>query len=157
MQSCSINHVSVHAKDLEESVRFYEELFGMERIPTPNFAFPVQWMRAGDLQFHLFVRDDVPAPQYHHVALNVSDFDAIFRRAEQDELHDTLAFFSRMYELPDGSVQMYVRDPAGNLIECDWPDVNTLPPELRVGLEKLGDTVPQTGDALHSTLYLTRD
>jgi len=45
MTATSINHVSVHAHDLDESVAFYEDLFGMRRIPTPNFAFPVQWLR----------------------------------------------------------------------------------------------------------------
>lgn len=152
----SINHVSVHAKDLDESVRFYEQIFGMERIPTPNFAFPVQWLRVGDLQLHLFVRADVEAPQYHHVGFNVGDFESVFRLAQEHDLHDTSAFFSRMYELPDGSVQMYLRDPAGNLVEVDWPDVETLSDEIREDLIKLGDTVPQEGEALHATLYLGR-
>ena len=35
-----INHVSISARDLEESTRFYEEVFGMERIATPIFATP---------------------------------------------------------------------------------------------------------------------
>jgi lactoylglutathione lyase len=61
-----------------------------------------------------------------------------------------------MYELPDGAVQMYVRDPAGNLIEIDWPDAGTLDAEIRENLIRLSDTVPQTGDALSSTLYLDR-
>jgi hypothetical protein len=28
--------------------------------------------------------------------------------------------------LPDGSAQMYVRDPSGNLIECNAPDADSL-------------------------------
>ena len=47
--------MSIAAADLEESTRFYEEVFGMERIPTPTFADPVQWLRVGDLQLHLFL------------------------------------------------------------------------------------------------------
>mgnify|MGYP003292033530 CR=1 FL=1 len=66
------------------------------------------------------------------------------------------SFFEDMYELPDGSVQMYVRDPAGNLVEVDWPDVNTLDRSLFPDLKRLGDTVPQTGDALRATLYLEK-
>ena len=61
-----------------------------------------------------------------------------------------------MYELPDGSVQMYVRDPAGNLVEIDWPDVTTLDRSVFGEIKKLGDTVEQTPDGLRSTLYLTR-
>ena len=52
-----LNHVSVVAKDMAESVRFYTEVLGLEVIPSPTFAFPVTWMAAGDLQVHLFERD----------------------------------------------------------------------------------------------------
>jgi YD repeat-containing protein len=156
MAAISINHVSVHANDLDESVAFYEQLFGMQRIPSPNFAFPVQWLRAGDQQLHLFVRPDVTAPMFHHIALNVDDFEAVYRRAREQRLNDESAFFSGMYELPDGAVQMYVRDPAGNLIEIDWPDASTLDAQIRENLIRLSDTVPQTGDALKATLYLDR-
>ena len=34
MTAISINHVSIHSQDLERSAAFYEQLFGMERIPT---------------------------------------------------------------------------------------------------------------------------
>lgn len=152
----SINHVSVHALDLEQSAEFYAELFGAERIPTPNFAFPVQWLRIGNRQLHLFVREDTPAPRFHHVGLNVSDFDDVYRKVSERRLHDTSAFFSKMYELPDGSVQMYLRDPADNLVEVDWPDARTIDPAIQAELIKLGDTVPQVGEAVHATLYLER-
>ena len=156
MTAISINHVSIHAEDLERSAAFYEQLFGMERIPTPTFAFPVAWLRLGRQQLHLFVRTDARAPQFHHVGLNVDDFDAIYSRAREQPLRDDSAFFSGMYELPDGSVQMYLRDPAGNLVEVDWPDARTLDARIREGLIPLSATVEQTGDALSATLYLAR-
>jgi hypothetical protein len=56
MTAVSINHVSVHAQDVETSAAFYEQLFGMERIPAPTFAFPVAWLHLGRQQLHLFVR-----------------------------------------------------------------------------------------------------
>jgi YD repeat-containing protein len=152
----SINHVSVHADDLDESAAFYEQLFGMERIPSPTFAFPVRWLRLGGQQMHLFVRPDVGAPRFHHIGLNVDDFEAVYWRAREQRLHDQSAFFSGMYELPDGSVQMYVRDPAGNLVEVNWPDARTLDTRIRDDLIALSDTVAQTGDALRATLYLDR-
>ena len=69
MRATRINHVSIAAADLEESTRFYEEVFGMERIPTPTFADPVQWLRVGDLQLHLFLdaaHAARPPPRRHH-------------------------------------------------------------------------------------------
>jgi YD repeat-containing protein len=155
VRATGLNHVSVHAVDLDESVRFYEEVLGMERIPTPTFAFPVRWLRLGDLQFHLFVREgDVPAPQFHHVGINVDDFESVYRRARELGIHDADAFSSDIYELPDGSVQMYIRDPAGNLVEIDWPDVETLDRSALPELKKLSETVDQSAEALRSTLYL---
>jgi YD repeat-containing protein len=156
MAATSINHVSVHADDLDVSTEFYEQVFGMARIPTPTFAFPVRWLRMGHQQLHLFLRPDAQAPMFHHVGLNVDDFEDVYRRASERGAHDETAFFSAMYELPDGAVQMYLRDPAGNLIEVDWPDAGTLDPSLRADLVPLGDTVAQTGDALSATLYLER-
>jgi YD repeat-containing protein len=156
MPATSINHVSIYAEDLDQSAGFYEQLFGMERIATPVFAFPVQWLRLGRQQLHLFVRPGVQAPTFHHVGLNVDDFEAVYWRAREQRLQDTSAFFSAMYELPDGSAQMYVRDPAGNLVEVDWPDARTLDPRIREDLISLSATVPQTGEALTATLYLDR-
>lgn len=51
---------------------------------------------------------------------------------------------------------MYLRDPAGNLIEIDWPDVTTLDRSLLPELKRLADLVPQAGDALRATLYLEK-
>jgi lactoylglutathione lyase len=156
MRATRINHVSVHAVDLEESVRFYTEVFGMEKIPTPRFAFPVQWLRLGDQQLHLFVREDGEGRPYHHVGIDVDDFEAVYRRAQELGIHDSAAFFEELYELPDGAVQMYLRDPAGNLIEIDWPDVTTLDRDAIPKITRLADTVEQTGDAVRATLYHQR-
>ena len=54
---------------------------------------------------------------------------------------------------PAGWVQMYIRDPSGNLVEIDWPDVSTLDPEIVAELARLDDDVPQEGDARDATLY----
>src|SRR5258705_11244914 len=100
MAATSINHVSVHANDLDESAAFYERLFGMRRIPSPTFAFPVQWLRLGDQQLHLFVRPGASAPTFHHIGLNVDDFQAVFDRAREEGLRHESPFFSATYELP---------------------------------------------------------
>ena len=155
MRATGFNHVSIHAVDLDQSVRFYTEVLGMERIPTYNFGFPVQYLRLGDLQLHLFQRD-TPAPPYHHIGINVDDFAAAYERVQALGIAERESFFEDMYELPDGSVQMYLRDPSGNLIEIDWPDVATIDRERVPDIRKLDDRVPQTGDALRATLYLDR-
>ena len=60
-----LNHVSIVARDLEESVRFYVDELGLEPLPTPDFGFPVQWLKAGALQVHVFERPDEPPTHAH--------------------------------------------------------------------------------------------
>src|SRR5262249_58148151 len=69
-RATALNHVSFSAVDLEESVRFYESVLGLERIPTPTFEMPVQWLRIGSLQLHIFAADPgAEPPQRHHLGL----------------------------------------------------------------------------------------
>lgn len=151
MKATGLNHVSVHAHDLEDSTRFYTEVFGMEEIPSPNFPFPVRWLRLGDLQLHLFQSED-PAPKGHHFGINVDDFEATYRKVQELGIREKEGFFSKVYELPDGAAQMYIRDPAGNMVEIDWPDVSTIDRSVVPDIQPQPE--PQTGDALRATLYL---
>jgi catechol 2,3-dioxygenase-like lactoylglutathione lyase family enzyme len=116
-----LNHVSIVARDVDESVRFYVDVLGLEPVPTPDFGFPVQWLRAGSLQVHLFERPDEP-PAYAHFALEVDDVVALYERARDLGILDATSFGYAIAELPGGEAQLYVRDPAGNLLELDHPD-----------------------------------
>ena len=99
MRAARINHVSISALDLEESTRFYEEVFAMERIPTPTFASPVQWLRVGDMQLHLFL-DEAPAPTRHHLGITVDDFDAAYE-AVKGRGRRHLGLAARRASVPD--------------------------------------------------------
>ena len=136
MRARGFTHVSISATDLEESARFYKDFFGMEEVPSPDFSGPVTWLRVGNLQLHLFLDDD-PTPERHHFALDVDDFEAAYRRAEELGVRDK-GRFSTVRELPDGAVQMYLRDPAGNLVEVNWPDVTTLHRDVIPEIQKIG-------------------
>jgi lactoylglutathione lyase len=152
VRATRFNHVSIHADDLEESARFYEQLFGMERLPTPDFGHPVLWLRLGEQQLHLFLRE-TPAPRYHHIGIDVDDFEAVYRKARELGLLDADSMGPPIRELPDGAVQMYLRDPAGNLVEVDWPDGSSLDRSLVGDVPRLADLVPQTGEGARATLY----
>jgi YD repeat-containing protein len=155
MRATRLNHVSVHAYDLEESLRFYTEVFGMERLPSPDFSQRVEWLRLGEQQLHLF-RSDNDAPRFHHLSLDVDDFEAAYLKAKERGLLDDQTFGAAVRELPDGAVQMYLRDPAGNLVEIDWPDVSTIDRSIVADIPKLTDERPQGEEALRSTLYHAR-
>lgn len=152
MRATRFNHVSVHAFDLEESLRFYMDVFGLERLPSPNFSTHVEWLRVGEQQLHLF-KSENPAPRSHHFALDVDDFEAAFLKAKELELLDDETFGAAVRELPDGAVQMYIRDPSGNLVEVNWPDVSTLDRSVITDIRSVADERPQTGEAASATLY----
>jgi catechol 2,3-dioxygenase-like lactoylglutathione lyase family enzyme len=149
----SINHVSIRARDLEESARFYIDLFGAEKIATPNFGFPVQWLRLGDLQLHLFQRDE-GAPTYHHFALAVDDFDRVFDEIEGRGMFDRRTMGRHLTELPSGQVQLYLRDPGGNLVEVNFPDVSRVKEEARAQMLRLEEAFPQDESNRQAVLYL---
>jgi catechol 2,3-dioxygenase-like lactoylglutathione lyase family enzyme len=146
-----INHVSISARDLEESARFYEDVFGMERIPTPVFETPVQWLRCGDLQLHLFLDESGAAPARHHLGMTIDDFDAAFQAVSGLTSSE---WGNEIVELPSGQVQLYFRDPAGNLVELNWPDARTIDRAKYPALRRLEDDVPQTEESLQAVLYL---
>ncbi len=150
-----INHVSIVADDLEESARFYEDLFGAERIPTATFPQPVLWLKIGDQQLHLFEADDHEPTLRHHLGLDVDDFEGVYRQAKEREILDTKAFGGSLRSHPAGWVQLYLRDPAGNLVEVDWPDVSALAPDVQADIVPLESMVSQDGDAAMATLYLS--
>jgi lactoylglutathione lyase len=152
VRATRFNHVSVHAFDLEESLRFYMDVFGLERLPSPNFSTHVEWLRVGEQQLHLF-KSENPAPRSHHFALDVDDFEAAYLKAKELELLDDETFGAAVRELPDGAVQMYIRDPSGNLVEVNWPDVSTLDRSVVTDIRSVADERPQTGEAASATLY----
>jgi catechol 2,3-dioxygenase-like lactoylglutathione lyase family enzyme len=149
-----LNHVSVVAHDLEASRRFYVDELGLEQLPTPDFGFPVVWLRAGDRQVHLFERPGEP-PSHAHFGLEIGEFMPVYQRMKELGALDRVTFGSAVYELPDGGVQMYVRDPAGNLVELDHPDASTIPRDEVPEYMRLADVRPQEGEAARATLWHT--
>ena len=149
MRTTRINHTSIVANSLEESARFYEEVFGMERVPTAIFPDPVLWLSAGTNQLHLFESDET-ATLRAHVSFEVDDFDALYAKAKEMGILDVRAFGSPLRVHPAGWAQLYLRDPADNLIEVDWPDAKALSAETLADAQELGG---QQGEAATATLF----
>ena len=151
MRATGLNHVSISALDLEESTRFYEDVPGMERIPTPRFKeATVQWLRVGRLQLHLFLDDD-PAPQRHHIGLTVDDFEAAYAAVKE---RMTGPWGMRLVLLPSDQIQLYFRDPADNLVELNWAVDAAFDRARYPELVALEDEVAQPRSAEGAHLYL---
>jgi catechol 2,3-dioxygenase-like lactoylglutathione lyase family enzyme len=151
--SSRINHVSINARDLQESVDFYVELLGAEPIATPNFGIPVQWLALGRTQLHLFEKDLQPT-SHHHLGITVDDVEPVYRTAERRGAFDDQAFGNRLVELPGDVVQLYLRDPAGNLVEIDHHGVDRLPADLRGRLVGLWEFNAQSDEHMTARLFV---
>lgn len=118
----SLQHVNIMVDDLDQAIEFYRDVIGLEPGDTPELGFPAQFFRVGDGQeIHINQLGDV-RPERAHFCLRVDDFDGVAARAIAADAveRDTWGKASR---LPSGVMQMFVRDPSGNLVEiaCD-PD-----------------------------------
>jgi catechol 2,3-dioxygenase-like lactoylglutathione lyase family enzyme len=136
----SLTHVSLIAADVEESTEFYESVLGCESIPTPRFGnqadfhadegIEFQILRIGDRQLHLWndPARDPEAIMFAHFGVHVDDFEGVYRRAAERGAFAAVGEESAPPQVFDfnGTAQLYLRDPTGNLVEVDYPDVDAL-------------------------------
>lgn len=154
MGATQYTHVTISVDDVDESVEFYMDVFDMDEIPAVNFDAPVRWMDNGGLQLHL-LGTQVGAPAYHHFGVHVEDFEAFYTAAMANEgatfealTEQTGAEFvdgePPVLYLPTGTVQAYVRDPSGNLIEVNYPNVEDLDESVVKNIVERPDVSPGT-------------
>jgi catechol 2,3-dioxygenase-like lactoylglutathione lyase family enzyme len=122
MGDTNIQHVNLMVDDLESAVAFYTNVLGLGLATTPELGFPAQFIAINDYQeIHLNQLPDV-RPERAHFCMRVADFNGVFRRAKSAGAVETTTW-GHARRLPSGVMQVFVRDPDGNLVEiaCD-PD-----------------------------------
>lgn len=112
----ALDHVSFMADDLDESLKFYVDLLGCSPIPRPDFPFRGAWLQLGAIQVHLLERNKpgtrdgkAPGGFANHVSFSVSDYETT--------LEHLRGLGMEVREGGAGIRQMFVHDPAGNVIE----------------------------------------
>ena len=116
IQVAYLDHVSVLITNVERSRHFYRDVLGLSLDDTPDQGFRSQFFRIdGVQQIHMNeMRDE---RQYRgHFCLVVPDFMSVFERAKAGNAID-VGPWGKVRQLPGGKMQMFVRDPSGNLIE----------------------------------------
>jgi catechol 2,3-dioxygenase-like lactoylglutathione lyase family enzyme len=111
-----IQHVNVNVDDLDAAIPFYRDILGLPLDETPDQGFRCQFFKIGlTQQIHMNeIRDE---RQFRgHFCLVVPDFMGVYARAKARNVIDVAAW-GKVRQLPNGKMQMFVRDPSGNLIE----------------------------------------
>jgi catechol 2,3-dioxygenase-like lactoylglutathione lyase family enzyme len=117
-----LDHFNIRTRKLSDTVRFYENVLGLEKGPRPNFAFPGAWMYSeGKAVVHLVDISATDEPQkpdsgvVHHVAFASSGFDGMKQRLKSRGM----PFDAR--QVPGGDLwQIFVNDPNGVMIELNY-------------------------------------
>lgn len=124
-----INHVTLIVDNLEEACTWYEREFGLEPMPAFPLDFPAQFYALNDeQQLHLTEWEDQPSFR-GHVCFQVADFNTVFyRMREQDRIDVTP--WGLVRRLPDGAMQMFVRDPSNNLLEISCTPDTPIDPTI---------------------------
>ena len=111
-----LHHVNILVDDLDEAVPFYRDLIGLEMDETPDHDFPSQFFKfANGTQIHMNEFED-DRPFRAHFCIVVDDFNAVFQRMKKAGAID-IKPWGKVRRIATGSMQMFTRDPSGNLVE----------------------------------------
>jgi len=120
-----IQHVNVNVDDLDAAIPFYRDILGLPLEATPDQGFRCQFFKIGPVQ-QIHMNEMRDERQFRgHFCLVVPDFMAVFRRAKARNVIDVAAW-GKVRQLPNGKMQMFVRDPSGNLIEIASSNAETI-------------------------------
>ena len=115
-RALKINHVTLIVDNLEKAAEFYQHELGLEPIPAFRFDYPVMFFKFNEeQQLHISEWKDTPSFR-GHICVQIDDFNGLFFRMKELGAIDTKPW-GKVRKLPDGAMQMFVRDPAGNLVE----------------------------------------
>ena len=119
----ALDHAAIHVADLDRSVAFYRDLFGLAEMEAPGDPAVIRWLDLGDAELHLIAFDGPvpPTTKAVHFALRVPDVGAVAERAAALDVaySDWPGAPATVSTRPDGVRQIYVQDPDGYWIEVN--------------------------------------
>lgn len=107
-----IHHVSINVQDVDQAIRFYVGVLGLEEIDRPDLGFPGAWLKNHDQEVHLLGIQSTPPPKEQHFAFAVDDLAEVTRTLESAGYE-----CSQPNLIPGVCVQAFTHDPSGNMVE----------------------------------------
>lgn len=115
----SLDHVGVLTKDLDASIRFFEDVIGLRKGPRPDLDFDGAWLYDDDRAVvHLMVLGDFDGSHtgaLHHVAFKAEGsarFEAL--------LNDKGLDYRKVYTPDSELTQLFVDEPGGITVELNF-------------------------------------
>lgn len=118
----TIEHATIRCRNLQESIRFYKEMFQAQVLFRRNLpgGKTIVYLRLGDSMLELMdfgAARDVGDPRdfygVHHIGIKTSDFDASFR----DLKTRGVPFLVEPFSPVPGIRLAFVKDPNGAVLE----------------------------------------
>ncbi|MBO9732696.1 MAG: VOC family protein [Chitinophaga sp.] len=128
-KALKINHVTLIVDNLEKAGAFYQHELGLEPLAAFRFDYPVMFFKFNEeQQLHISEWEDKTSFR-GHICVQIDDFNSIFFRMKELNVID-IHPWGKVRKLPDGAMQMFVRDPAGNLVEISSKPGQDIDPRI---------------------------
>ena len=124
VSSVTLDHIALSVQDVDRSVDFYRNIFGLTEITNRTEVDGIRWLALGEgKELHLIsvVKEPVSLNKALHFAVTTPEFDGFVEVLRQSRVD-----FSNWAGSPgevtaraDGTRQIYIQDPDGNWIEVN--------------------------------------
>lgn len=117
-----LDHVAIHTRQIDATIRFYEKILGLTCGQRAQFNVPGAWLYSEERAIVHLV-DTAKSTEHlpndtgvlHHVAFFACGFEAARRHISRQSL-----WFDARENTADGVKRIFVRDPNGVLLELNY-------------------------------------
>lgn len=121
------DHDTIRVKNLETSVKFYENILGLEQISNGGLGDHIKWFQLNNkVQLHLVESEEgVEKNKGVHTAFNIDKLSEFmeFLRSKSIPFENWKGEKNTITNRPDGVKQIYFQDPDGYWIEVNDSNV----------------------------------
>jgi len=119
-----LNHIALSVKDVDRSISFYKELFGLKEIKNTASNSKTRWLSLNEgKQLHIIPRPDaeIKTNKAVHFALSTTKMEVFMKQLLNlgIDYTDWIDTPKKDYVRQDGIKQVYFQDPDGYWVEVN--------------------------------------